>query len=176
MGRESLLTHTHGAEVTAGATLVGKNWASYQKITWKLWVKLRKRELFTDKDSSSSWPSIIISVAVKGVPSASLTRPLSPWIYYLFLFPAHLRGCMFPQPDMSIPNPQGYHCSKTGRTEPKLVLWWDEGLPAVEKWGEVSCTPCFSLGTLGKVLSQLPKSQVAFCICIFLEWAVWEPN
>lgn len=176
VGRESLLTHTHGAEVTAGATLVGKNWASYQKITWKLWVKLRKRELFTDKDSSSSWPSIIISVAVKGVPPASLTLPLSPWIYYLFLFPAHLRGCMFPQPDMSIPNPQGYHCSKTGRTEPKLVLWWDEGLPAVEKWGEVSCTPCFSLGTLGKVLSQLPKSQVAFCICIFLEWAVWEPN
>lgn len=25
VGRESLLTHTHGAEVTAGATLVGKN-------------------------------------------------------------------------------------------------------------------------------------------------------
>lgn len=157
MGRESLLTHTHGAEVTAGATLVGKNWASHQKITWNLWVKLRKRELFTDKDSSSSWPSVIISVAVKGAPPASLTLPLSPWIYYSFLFPAHLRGCMFPQPDMSIINPQGYHCSKTGRTEPKAVLWWEERLPAMEKWGEVSLHPLLLPGHFGK--SSVPTSQ-----------------
>lgn len=33
VGRESLLTHTHGAEVTAGAALVGKIRAPYQKIT-----------------------------------------------------------------------------------------------------------------------------------------------
>lgn len=174
VGRESLLSHTHGAEVTARATLLGKNWASHQKITWKPWVKLRKRELFTDKDSSS-WRSIIISVAVKGVPPASLTLPLSPWIYYLFLFPVHLRGCVFPQPYMSIPNPQGYHCSKTGRTEPKTgrtepkaVLWWDEGLSAMEEWG----LP----GLCGK--SSVPTSQKSggLCICIFLEWGVWEPN
>lgn len=157
MGRESLLTHTHGAEVTARATLVGKNWASHQKITWKLWVKLRKRELFTDKDSSSSRPSVIISVAVEGVPPASLTLPLSPWIYYLFLFPAHLRGCVFPPIDMSIPNPLGYLCSETGRTEPKAVLWWDEGLPATEKWGEVSLHLLLFPGHFGK--SSVPTSQ-----------------
>lgn len=33
VGRESLLTHTHGAEVTAGAALVGKIRAPYEKIT-----------------------------------------------------------------------------------------------------------------------------------------------
>lgn len=35
VGREPLLTHTHGAEVTAGATLVGKNRASHQKNNMK---------------------------------------------------------------------------------------------------------------------------------------------
>lgn len=169
MGRESLLTHTHGAEVTAGASLVGKNRASYQKITRKLWVKLRKRELFTDKDSSSSWPSVIVSVAVQGVPPASLTLYLSPWIYHLFLFHAHLRGCVFPQPDKSIPDLRGCRWSKTGRTEVKAVLWWDEGLSAMEKRGEVSLQPQLLPGLFGK--SSVPSSQKSDCLLhLYLPW------
>lgn len=35
VGRELLLTHTHGAEVTAGAALVGKNQTPYQKNNMK---------------------------------------------------------------------------------------------------------------------------------------------
>lgn len=169
MGRESLLTHTHGAEVTAGATLLGKNRASYQKITWKLWVKLRKRELVTDKDSSSSCLSIIISVAVKGVSPASLTLHLSPWIYYLFLFSHPSQRLRVPQPDKSIPDLQGCHWSKTGRTEPKAVLWWDEGLSAMEKQGEVSLHPQLLPGLFGK--SSVPASQKSDCLLhLYLLW------
>lgn len=176
MGRESLLTHTHGAEVTAGATLLGKNRASYQKITWKLWVKLRKRELVTDKDSSSSCLSVIISVAVKGVSPASLTLHLSPWIYYLFLFPTHLRGCVFPSLTSQYLICRVVTGPKQAGLSPKQCCG---GMRDCQPWRSrvrSPCTPSSSLGSLGKVLSQLPRSQIVFFICIYFEWGVWEPS
>lgn len=104
-------------------------------------------------------------MAVQGVPSASLTLPLSPWICYLFLFPARLRGCVFPLPDKS----QGYPCSKTGRTEPRAVLWWDEGLSAMEEWGEVSLHPLLLPGLFGK--SSVPTLQKSDCLVrVYFPW------
>lgn len=169
MGRESLLTHTHGAEVTAGAALVGKNRALYQKTTWKLWLKLTKRELIRDKDGSSSLPSALVSVAVKGIPPSSLTLHLSPCIYYLLLFSAHLRGSVPPLTDKWISEPilgwrppWGYRWPKTGRTEPKAVPPAGCGTVGVRGGGVRSpCTPTSSLGSSALQEKFCPD----FCCC-----------